>query len=251
MTVNVYIWRKLDGGKSLISPDEFLKWAKQDIKGGGRRSIANALTNAKRAIHARIDEINTALRVSFASDWPKTATIDMKLKVLKQIKVPVTSIAKVLTVRRNDLEHSYLLPSLNQVRADVETAELWLDKSKVFLKPSVVLMGLSVNSIGTSANNNTKREKFSVTFADPKQVTFFWDAKRAIVTLSRSGSSSQKKYADFNWKGMVDIQKNAYLSSDSQFSVPSIQVATRLFKAYEGWVLGNRGPLFTSTKKFS
>jgi len=248
--MDVFICINATKGKSCVKPDEFLSWAKQDIVGGGRRSIANALTNAKRAVHARIDEIITALRVPYASDWHKNVTTDDKLKVLKRIKVPVTSIAKVITDRRNDLEHSYLVPSLKQVRADVETAGLWLDKSKAYLKPSVVLMGLSVNSIGTSANADTRRNTFSVTFADREQIDFFWEAKRAIVTVSKLGSSSQKKYADFDWKRMVDIQKNAYLSSSNKCTVPSVQVATKLFKAYENWVLGKRGNNFSASSIF-
>ena len=246
--MDVFIWIKATEGK--IKPDEFLSWAKKDIGGGGRRSIANALTNAKRAIHSRIDEIITTLRVSYASDWPKNATTDVKLKLLKQIKMPVTSIAKVLTARRNDLEHSYLLPSQDQVRADVETVELWLDKSKAYLKPSVLLIGLSVDSIGNSANVDTKKQKFSVTFSNPKQITFFWDSKRVIVTLSKSGSSSQRGYSDLSWKEMVDIQKNAYLSSDSKYIVPSGYVATKLFRAYEKWLLGKRSNKFSASSIF-
>ena len=246
--MDVFIWIKTTKGK--IKPDEFLSWAKKDIGGGDRRSIANALTNAKRAIHARIDEIITALRVSHAGDWSNTATTDDKLKLLKHIKIPVTSIAKVITARRNDLEHSYLLPSLDQVRADVETVELWLDKSKAYLKPSVLLIGLSVTSIGTSDNADTRKQKFSVTFAHPKKTTFFWDSKRIMVNLSKSGSSNLKKYSDLSWKEMVDIQKNAYLSNDSKYTVPPGYVATKLFRAYEKWLLGKRSNEFSASSKF-
>jgi len=130
--MNVYVWKRLCEGKSLISPDDFITWAKKDIKGGDRRSIANALTNTKRAIHARIDEILYALRVQYANDWPPSPKTSEKLKVLKRLSIPVTSIVEVLTKRRNDLEHSYFLPSLEQVRADVETADLWLEKSKSY-----------------------------------------------------------------------------------------------------------------------
>lgn len=248
--MDVYIWIKAADGKSCVSPDEFLSWAKQDIRGGSRRSIANAITNAKRAIHARIDEILSAIRVQYASDWPKNATTDVKLKVLKQLKAPVTSIAKVLTIRRNDLEHSYLLPSLDQVKADVETAELWLDKSKDYFRPSVVVMGLSVKSIGITASSNRKTDKFSVTFADPRKITFFWDAKKTIATLDSSGATNYVNYGEHNWKDFVALQKNAYLSSDNKYLVPSIPIATRLFRAYEKWLLGKRGNSFSASSKF-
>ena len=246
--MDVFIWIKATEGK--IKPDEFLSWAKKDIRGGERRSIANALTNAKRAIHSRIDEIITALRISYANDWPKSAKTDAKLKVLKQLKVPVTSIAKVLTGRRNDLEHNYLLPSLSQVRADVETAELWLNNSENYLKPSVAFMGLSVNRLGSSANADTRKETFFATFADPSKVTYFWDAKRSIVNVAKSGSTTQKKYVDYTWKELLKIQKESYLSSENKHTVPSSQIATKLFTAYKNWLLGKRGNKFSASHIF-
>jgi len=247
--MNVYILRKLGGSKSLVSPNDFLTWAKQDIKGGGRRSVANALTNTKRAIHGRIDEILYALRIQYANDWGRPTTHD-KLNAIKRLKVPVTAIVEVLTKRRNDLEHSYLLPPLDQVRADVETAGLWLDKSKSYLRPSVVLTGLSVQSISLGASAATKKVTFKATFAKPDKLDFYWDAKKEIVTLSKSGVTDRKKYADFSWKGLIDIQKKPYLSDKSRQVVPSISVATRLYRAYEGWVSGKRGPSFTASVKF-
>jgi len=251
MSINVYVWRKLGGSKSLISPNEFLKWAKQDIKGGNPKNIANDLSNTKRAIHARIDEILYALRIQYASDWPKSPQTSDKLKAIKQLKIPGTSNIDLITKRRNDFEHCYLLPSLKQMRADVETTDMWLDKSKSYLKPSVVLIGLPVMRIGCGASAKTKKSTFNAKFAKPDKVEFYWDAKREIVTLSKSGATSRKNYHDYSWKDLIRIQKKSFLSNDTKQIAPSIPIATRLYKAYEGWLLGNRGPSFTASKKFS
>ena len=248
--MDLHIWLNDTKGKSCGLPDEFLSWAKQDIVGGERRSIANALTNAKRAIHARIDEIIIALRVPHAADWPKTATTDDILKVLKQIKVPVTSIAKVLTARRNNLEHNYLLPSLDQARADVETAELWLDKSKEYLNPSVSFMGLLVNGLGFFTNADAQKGTVFVTFSERSKVTYFSEAKKSIMTVNKSGFSTQKKYADLKWKELVEIQKDSYLFSQNKFTIPSSQIATKLFTAYKNWLLGKRGNKFSASHSF-
>ena len=251
MSVNVYVWRKLGGSKSLISPDEFLKWAKQDIRGGGRRSIANALTNTKRAIHARIDEILYALRIQYTNNWPDIPKTEDKLKAVERLEIQTTSIVKILTSRRNDLEHRYLLPSLEQVRADVETAEMWLDRSESYLRPSVVLIGLSVKSIDSGASAVTRRNTFNATFAEPHKVEFYWDAKKEIVTLSKTGTTSRNNYGDLNWKEMIRRQKKLYLSNSNSLVFP-VSVATKLYQAYKKWVLGNRGSSsFTASKKFS
>jgi len=251
MSVNVYVWRKLGGSKSLISPNDFLTWAKQDIRGGNPKNIANALSNTKRATHARIDEIIYALRIQYANDWPNSPKTSDKLKAIKKLNILGTSNVALLTNRRNDLEHSYLLPSLEQVRANVETAEMWLDESKSYLKPSVVLIGLPVTNIGSSSSAKTNKSTFNAEFDKPDKVEFYWDAKREIVTLSKSGATSRKNYHDYSWKDMIRIQKKLYLSNDSRMVVPSIPIATKLYKAYEGWVLGNRGSSFTASKKFS
>ncbi|MDD5327003.1 MAG: hypothetical protein PHY02_04205 [Phycisphaerae bacterium] len=250
MSINVYVWRKLGDNKSIISPNEFLKWAKQDIKGGNPKNIANTLSNTKRAIHARIDEILYALRIQYASGWPKSLQTSDKLKAIKQLKIPGTSNIDLITKRRNDLEHSYLLPSLKQIRADVEAVEMWLDKSKSYLRPSVVLIGLPVTRLGSSYVSE-KKSTFIAEFAKPDKVEFYWDAKKEIVTLSKSGATSRKNYHDYSWKELIRIQKKSYLSNDTKQIAPSISIATRLYKAYEGWVLGKRGPSFMATKKFS
>lgn len=251
MSVNVYVWRKFGGSKSLISPTDFLTWANEDIRGGNPKNIANALSNSKRAIHARIDEILYALRIQYAKDWPPNPQASHKLKAIKQLNIPGTSNVALLTKRRNDLEHSYLLPSLEQVRADVEIADMWLAESKSYLKPAVVLIGLSVESIGFSSSAITKKSTFSAKFAEPDKVEFYWDAKRKIVTVSKNGDISQKNYHDCSWKDMIRNQKKLYLSNDGSIVVPSISIATRLYKAYEKWVSGKRGPSFTASKKFS
>jgi len=251
MSVNVYVWRKLGGSKLLISPNDFLNWAKEDIKGGGQKNIANALSNTKRAIHARIDEILYALRIQYANDWPSNPQTSDKLKAIKKLKIPGTSNIALVTKRRNDLEHSYLLPSLDQVRADVETTGMWLGKSESYLRPSVILEGLPVKSIGSTHISKTNKETFSATFGEPEKVVFYWDAKKEIVTLSKSGTTSRKRYNDYTWKDLIRIQKKLYLSNNNNMVAPSIPIATRLYKAYEKWVSGKRGPSFTATKKLS
>jgi hypothetical protein len=139
---NIYVWVQKSSGKARILPSEFLDWAKLDVKAGGRRGIANALTNTKRALHARMDEILYSVRVRYANDWSQRPDTELKLKALKRLNIPITTIVKVLTERRNDLEHGYLLPGLDEVRAYVETAELWLEKSESYLRSTIIIGGL-------------------------------------------------------------------------------------------------------------
>lgn len=248
--MDIYIRISQNSNRLLITPDEFLTWAKQDIRGGGRRERANALTNAKRAIHGRIDQILLAVRVRYANDWPDRPKTSDKLNVLKKLNIPTTDIVDVLTRRRNDLEHFYLLPSTGQVRSDVQVTELWLKQSQTYLTATIVLAKLPVTSFSVSSSAKTKKHTISATFASPEPITFFWDAKRKIITMFANGSTKEQNYNLLNWKDLVRYQK-PYLFRGSPFTVPSFPVATKIYKAYEKWVSGKRGCSFKTTTGFS
>jgi hypothetical protein len=247
--MNVYVWLKADTGKSLIAPSEFLTWAKKDIQGGDRRAIANALTNTKRALHARIDEILYAVRVRYANDWNRRPDTSLKLEVLKHLKIPFHTIVKVLTGRRNDLEHRYLLPTLDQVRVDVETAELWLDNSKSYLHPSIVLAGLSVKSFGVSSSARSKKNTVSITFDSLKDVKFFCDTKRVVINITSNGNSRESAYKTFKWKDLIKLQY-PYLSENGWRTVPSMSIANKIYRAYEQWLGGDRPPSFKVSSRW-
>lgn len=195
--MSIYIIMKAKSDKSRVTPDEFLTWAKQDIKGGSKRGRANALTNAKRALHARIDEILYSVRVRHANDWPNRPNTDSKLKVIKCLNIPTTDIANVLTGRRNDLEHCYILPPHTQVRADVQTCSLWLDNLKSYLTTSIMIAGLPIKSCVPSPYVRTKKKKLSITFGSTEKILFFCDAKRKLITLKSDGTRNETSYDKF------------------------------------------------------
>jgi hypothetical protein len=76
---NIYMWVQKSSGKARILPSEFLDWVKLNVKAGGRRGIANALTNTKRALHARMDEILYSVRIRYANDWSQRPDTELKL----------------------------------------------------------------------------------------------------------------------------------------------------------------------------
>ena len=116
--------------RNQVKPNEFLKWAISDLKGGDKRSHGNALGNIKKAIHSRIDEIINSTHLVFCCDWKwKDITTEIKLKILKDLGIGRGDIARVITEERNTYEHRYILPSLSTIRAYREIAELWLNES--------------------------------------------------------------------------------------------------------------------------
>jgi len=97
---------------SIIGPSDFLSWAKSDLKGGDKRSIGNALSNIKKAIHSRIDEIIGLTHVAYAKDWKYLISTEDKLAILKTIGIGYRSIVSIITKIRNDYEHKYILPTI-------------------------------------------------------------------------------------------------------------------------------------------
>ena len=227
--MSVYVLAKAKSGKSHITPDEFITWAEQDIKGGGKRGIANALTNAKRALHARIDEILYSVRVRYANDWCSRPDTNLNLKVLNRLNIPTTTIAKVLTDRRNDLEHAYILPSQEQVRFYVQTARLWLNDSKSYLHTPIVLAGLPIKSCVPSAYVRTKKKKLSITFGPTEKILFFCDAKRELIVLKSEGTRSEKSYDKLGWKDLIRYQQ-PYLSEENPLMVSSMSIASKIYR---------------------
>jgi len=244
--MSIYITMKTKSDKSRVTPDKFLTWAQQDIKGGGKRGIANALTNAKRALHARIDEILYSVRVRYANDWPKwpdKPSTSLKLKVLRRLNITTTTIAKVLTESRNDLEHAYKLPSQEQVQFYVQTARLWLNDSKTYLHPPIVLAGLPIKSCVPSPYVRTKKKKLSIKFGSTEKILFFCDAKRKLIILKDDGTRSETSYDKFKWKELIKYQQ-PYFSESKPLVVSSMSIASKIYREYEKLVNRNKRGVF-------
>jgi len=236
--MSIYITMKARSDKSQVTPDEFLTWAQQDIKGGDKRGIANALTNAKRALHARIDEILYLVRVRYANDWTNQHNTASKLKILKYLNIQTTDIANVLTSRRNDLEHYYKLPPLKQVRADVQTGRLWLDNLKSYLTTPIVIAGLPIKSCVPSPHVRTRKKKLSLTVGSTNKIWFFCDAKRKLIILKSDGTQSETSYNKIKWKDLIKYQQ-PYFSDSNSLVVPSMSIASKIYRKYEQLVNRN------------
>lgn len=240
--MSIYAWAKPISSRSVITPDEFITWAEQDIKGGGKRERANALTNAKRALHARIDEILYSVRVRYANDWPKWPQIvdtSRKVNVLRRLKMSTTTIAKVLTDRRNNLEHAYIIPSTKQVQADVETARLWLDNSKSYLHPSIMLAGLPIKSCVPSVYPRTRKKMLSIKFGPTEKILFFCDAESKLIILKSDGTRNETSYDKLKWKDLIKYQQ-PYLSDSNPLIVSSMSIASKIYREYEQLVSRNK-----------
>ncbi|MCF6348965.1 MAG: hypothetical protein L3J20_11805 [Flavobacteriaceae bacterium] len=121
-----------------ISSKEFLNYCKKDFKLKNRRGQINALTNAKRAIDCKTDEIFLSIGldpynfpkaieefISISNRANSKSDIPIKLKFLQVINFAPTRIIADVRTLRNKLEHFYTSPHEEQVSNAIELAELY------------------------------------------------------------------------------------------------------------------------------
>jgi hypothetical protein len=124
-----------------ISPKEYLKFAKQDLKDSSDRGLINSLSNAKRSIDCLIDATLIGLNINIKDNIPKEA-IDFSNTILvgedkniqpTQLKLfcalgfaPSFLISEVRLLR-NKIEHDYELPKIEDVKKAIEVAELLIE----------------------------------------------------------------------------------------------------------------------------
>ena len=104
-------------------PCEFITFAKEDISGRDQRAAINAIGNAKRAVHMICEKLLYALcleHIHSRSRFPQ------KLETLEKLELFPIGILRTLNAERNRIEHNYSSANLEQIKAFVEIAELFV-----------------------------------------------------------------------------------------------------------------------------
>ena len=123
-----------------LSPEYFLLAARRDLKWGGLGGLANALTNAKKAIDCEADSFLDSLGIKPCTKVPPNVTdylarqgrsgyhdegVNWVLALLRALDVVPAGLAGRVRHRRNLLEHQYEGPDLQDAREAVEVADLF------------------------------------------------------------------------------------------------------------------------------
>ena len=118
-----------------ISAKDFLIFAKSDFKDNDEKGLINALSNAKRAISNRMDEmirLSCLQEISSKKRW----NIPTKMDKLSAIGIFVPRLLqRKITSMRNLLEHEYIRPKDSQEVEDViEIVELFLVSTEKYIE---------------------------------------------------------------------------------------------------------------------
>ncbi len=122
--------RILQGGGSLdtsftIDAEDFLQQAEDDYEMGGNSALLNVVSNAKRAIHAQIDGVLSALGYKI-----KNRNTEQKLALFGELGFVAPRILKRVNNARNVLEHEYTVPTMEQVQEAIDLATLFVNATR-------------------------------------------------------------------------------------------------------------------------
>jgi len=119
-----------------ISPKDFLKLAKEDLKEGNERGFINSITNSKRAIDCQIDQtIETLISKcdnfnpivnDFLKHFEFESDIPTKLRMIHAFNLAPSLIISKSRTLRNKLEHIYQKPEVHDVKEALDVADLFI-----------------------------------------------------------------------------------------------------------------------------
>lgn len=121
-----FYWMDPDSMQSLdfpfeITAKEFVLFANRDLQTEGKHGLANALSNAKRAIDCQVDAVTTTLGIKKERSFPKKAENLVKLGLM------APRVISRINQQRNYLEHEYKIPAKDRVEDAVDTATLFVE----------------------------------------------------------------------------------------------------------------------------
>lgn len=124
------------GGLSMhrldVDPYDFLVLAEEDWERGGLAAELNAITNAKRAIVAQMDQALLSFGYP-ATPWK----VPKKIEILQSLGLVAPRILRRVSSARNLLEHEYRRPAAKDVEDAIDLAALFVAS----IKPVLTLFG--------------------------------------------------------------------------------------------------------------
>lgn len=157
------------------SAEDYLAFARQELADGHTpRTLINALSHAKRALHLRMEDVCLAFG---GASLTKNKPFPALAKYLKQCGLPSLGALEKLNTARNETEHKYTVPKLEMV-------EIYIDVANLFIIATDRWAGRHPCDIETSEKDETNDRHL-------RKVCFNWED--GSVTL-QIGDKSSKAY---------------------------------------------------------
>ncbi|MGD0794658.1 MAG: hypothetical protein ABR958_03570 [Dehalococcoidales bacterium] len=164
-----------------ITPDDFLKFAKQDLQNKDERGIINAITNAKRAIDCQVDTLLSCIGYKPNTDLPQnvkdyikkqssssneTVNITERIKLVSCLEAAPSKLISKIRGIRNLLEHEYSLPTIEQAYEAIELATLFIGTINNVLHTFIDDFEISSEEIKLEEDSRLWKNVMYVTYHD-------------------------------------------------------------------------------------
>lgn len=116
-----------------LKPNDFLKFARNDLNANYEHNLINSLTNIKRAIDCQIDSIFVGLGLNTKKSETENWTFPEKIDILNKLGIVSPEILDIINRQRNDLEHRYSKPKENDVKFALDIAQLFLKYTEKYM----------------------------------------------------------------------------------------------------------------------
>jgi hypothetical protein len=152
--------------------EDYLNYARQDLAEGiNPRNLINALSNAKRALHLRMEDVCLGFG---AVSLKKLRNFHALSDYLKKCGLPSLAVLEKLNKARNETEHDFAIP-------EQEMVEIYIDVAHLFLSATDRWSGRHPCDIDTNEKNDTGDRHL-------RQISFDWH--KGSVTLKISDKDS-------------------------------------------------------------
>jgi hypothetical protein len=173
-----------------LSADDYLKFAQRDFEEESTRGDVNAMGNAKRALHARIDAI-----LFTTGFWERAQSkrwnFDSKAELLAEIYVVAPGVLRRVNQLRNTVEHEYSAP------ANRDRLEDFIDSIVLFL-------------YGTMRSATHRYEDVSFDLPDDGGLGISFDGSSALEVLYYGQDPPKRPVTTSNFEEFRVLQAAVY-----------------------------------------
>ena len=162
-----------------ITPDDFMDQAEEDLERGGDTALLNALTSAKRAIHAQVDQALGSLGLLDSKSRKQARRFDL----FGSLGFVAPRVLSRVTELRNVLEHEYRRPTLEQVHVAVDLAALFVEAAARHLRSFDVEFTLGNDSDILPRVIFSKGLRFEFDGDDKEYEIHAWNEAGSIETI--------------------------------------------------------------------
>jgi len=172
-----------------------------------KRGRGNALSNIKKALDARLDEIIEKTHLRFTKDWePRRIDIKEKLKIVGRLGVRYGAIVGLINSIRNKYEHEYLIPAHHHLAGFLDAAQLWIEKSYVaYSFDTLAFINLPLTGLDRAAGP----AGVGITgarFSKPTEVLCFCNTEKALLKIHSDGSIKKVGFKSFDREEMLELE---------------------------------------------